>query len=116
MKYTINPFTGLLSPSTRVKFQGKYTEPSGDVSWNSIEDFIWLFFSSVDPTISISLDPNNSLREFWDNVADPTISVTFTSWSNPESDVSNYEYFRDTTFWIKQKRGRTCWGSNVYCW
>lgn len=80
-----------------ISFDWEYTTPTWVVSWNTVQQFIDLHFESVNPTLSISVSPYNSLREYWDDVTNPTINSTFNSWSNPTSPVSNFEYKRDAT-------------------
>lgn len=80
-----------------VAYDWEIQQPTWTVTWDSVEDFISLFFPSTNPTLSISLSPTNILREYWNDVVNPTITPNFTSWSNPESAVINYEYQRDWT-------------------
>ena len=99
MAYKLNPFTGLFDITDWIWWARTWviTMPDWDVNVTSVQSFIDLFFQSSSPSIVISVDPNNYLREYWNNVVDPSISVIFSPWSNPESQIANYEYKRDNT-------------------
>lgn len=82
-----------------VEFDWEYSEPSWTVSWTSIQDWIDLHFQSIDPNVSVSLNPSNFLREYWNDVVNPHINPNITLWSNPTWTITNIEYFRWTTAW-----------------
>jgi len=79
------------------KFKWIYTQPSWFVEWNSIQEWIDLHFWSISPDVSISLSPNNSLRELWNDVIDPTINSHITLWSNPEGTITDIVFKRGWT-------------------
>ena len=85
----------------KVSFNWEYTTPSWVVQWNSVQEWIDLHFTSISPVVSVSLSPNNYLREYWDSITNPTITANITEWANPTSSITNVEIFRGTLAWTK---------------
>lgn len=56
-----------------------------------------MLVSSIDPSISVSVSPNNSLREFGDDVTNPTIIWTASLGAWPAGTLSKIEFFRGNT-------------------
>ena len=83
--------------SSSVSYNWEIVNPSWTFSWNNIQDFVNLFFPSIDPTVSISTSPNNSLREYWNHVNNPTITANITEGSNPSAPMSSITFKRWTT-------------------
>ena len=85
--------------SEAVSFDWEYQTPSWIVSWTSVQEWIDLHFQSINPLVSVNLLPNNSLREYWNDIVNPNISANITDWANPVGTIVDIKYYRGTAAW-----------------
>ena len=72
--------------------------PEGTEFENASEcDVLQAWFPSTNPSVSVSISPSSSLREFGNDVTNPTITGSYERGTNPVSDMSTVEFFR---WWV----------------
>jgi len=77
-----------------------FSNPSGFIEGNSVQEFIDEFFEAINPTAQISAIPSFGLREIGDDIVDPIINWIWSLWWNPPWTLTNLEFFRGTTSWV----------------